>query len=48
MSVSASRSQYRAARRDDSGYSGSEGPIEWTVAAWVLVVTVLSIALALL
>ncbi|MGW4326256.1 hypothetical protein ACWEKR_10235 [Nocardia sp. NPDC004573] len=48
MSVSASRSQYRAARRNHSGCSGSEGPIEWTVAAWVLMVTVLSIALALL
>jgi hypothetical protein len=48
MSISASRSQYRAARQSDGGYPGSEGPIEWTVGAWVLVLTVLSIALALL
>jgi hypothetical protein len=48
MSISASRSQYRAVRRSDRGYPGTEGPVEWTVAAWVLVLTVLSIALALL
>ncbi|WP_157170961.1 hypothetical protein [Nocardia araoensis] len=48
MSVSASRSQYRAARRGDSGYPGTEWPIEWTIAAWVLVLAVLSMALALL
>ncbi|MFE7741327.1 hypothetical protein [Nocardia sp. NPDC057455] len=47
MSISASRSQYRA-RRSDSGYPGTEFPFEYTVAAWVLVVAVLSIALALL
>ncbi|MGQ4618737.1 hypothetical protein [Nocardia sp. R7R-8] len=48
MSISASRSQYRAARRGDSGCPGTEGPVEWTIAAWVLVLTVLSMALALL
>ncbi|MET9027196.1 hypothetical protein ABZW96_16515 [Nocardia sp. NPDC004168] len=48
MSISASRSQYRAARRGGSGYPGTELPVEWTIAAWVLVLTVLSLALALL
>ncbi|MEU6189357.1 hypothetical protein [Nocardia sp. NPDC047038] len=47
MSISASRSQYRAARRG-GGYPGTELPVEWTIAAWVLVLTVLSLALALL
>ncbi|MEU6827746.1 hypothetical protein ABZ894_03755 [Nocardia beijingensis] len=42
MSISASRSQYRAAR------PGRELPVEWTIAAWVLALAVLSIALALL
>ncbi|WP_157111623.1 hypothetical protein [Nocardia beijingensis] len=46
MSISASRSQYRAARR--GGHPGTELPAEWTVAAWVFVLAVLSIALALL
>ncbi|MGW4090255.1 hypothetical protein [Nocardia sp. NPDC004750] len=47
MSISASRSQYRT-RRAGSGYPGTELPVEWTIAAWVLVLTVLTIALALL
>ncbi|MGK8488621.1 hypothetical protein [Nocardia asiatica] len=48
MSISASRSQSRADRRRDSGGSGTEGPIEITVAAWILVLIALSIALVLL
>ncbi|MFI2283492.1 hypothetical protein [Nocardia beijingensis] len=46
MSISASRSQYRAARH--GGHPGRELPAEWTIAAWVFVLAVLSIALALL
>ncbi|WP_330231514.1 hypothetical protein OHA40_02895 [Nocardia sp. NBC_00508] len=48
MSVSASRPQYRARRRRQRGSSDAEGSIRPTVAAWVLVLCVLSIALALL
>ncbi|MBF6228032.1 hypothetical protein [Nocardia abscessus] len=48
MSVSASRSQFRADRRSGSGDSGTEGPVETTVAAWISMLIVLSIALVLL
>ncbi|WP_280497491.1 hypothetical protein [Nocardia asiatica] len=48
MSISASRSQSRADRRRDSGGSGTEGPFEMTVAAWILMLTALSIVLVLL
>ncbi|WP_280238051.1 hypothetical protein [Nocardia abscessus] len=48
MSISASRSQFRADRRSGSGDPGTEGPVETTVAAWILMLIVLSIALVLL
>ncbi|WP_454197877.1 hypothetical protein [Nocardia sp. Marseille-Q1738] len=48
MSVSASRPPYRAGRRRYRGDSDAEGSIRLTVAAWVLMVCVLSVALVLL
>lgn len=48
VAVSASRPQYRADRRHRSGSAEQAGSIHLTIAAWVLVLCVLSFTLALL
>lgn len=48
VAVSASHPQYRADRRHRSGSTDEAGSIHLTIAAWILVLSVLSFTLVLL
>ncbi|MET8774919.1 hypothetical protein AB0H49_20825 [Nocardia sp. NPDC050713] len=48
MAVSASHPQYRADRRHRSGSTDAAGSIHLTIAAWILLLSVLSFTLVLL